>query len=193
MHFNAIGESANWVLNAFIYPREWLPETRWRYYVTRTIGSVPELLMFVTETLPSVSGMLLTLRRNFTRSCFASYATDHSTMLGLKQDITGLLAHQISQRCDLWQKSSFEAFCFHLRSCVGFDIHTLTGTVGDQWLYNQYSRTRGRTVLLLAMALPLWQCYCYQILLGLPLVNMLKSMIYLAHRVVLSQLRGKFR
>ena len=102
MHFNIIGESANWVLNAFIYPREWLREPRLWLYVIGAIGSAPALLMFVTETLPSVSGILPKLRRNFTRCCFASYATDHSTNLGLQQDLTGLLVHQISQRCYLW-------------------------------------------------------------------------------------------
>ena len=79
------------------------------------------------------------------------------------------------------QKLSLVVFCFHPRSRAGFGDHTLTGTAGDQWLYNQYSQGRGWTVLLLGMVLPLWQCYCYQMSMGLPLVNMLKSMIYLVH------------
>ena len=48
------------------------------------------------------SGMLPELRRDFTRCCFTSNATDNSTNLGLKQDMPGLLVHQISQRCYFW-------------------------------------------------------------------------------------------
>ena len=46
--------------------------------------------------------MLPKLSRHFLRPSLASWHTDQSMKLGLKQDMTGLLVQQISRRCDLW-------------------------------------------------------------------------------------------
>ena len=77
--------------------------------------------------------MLPKLHRNFTRPSYASWGTYRSTKLQLKQDTTGLLIHQISQRCDLWCGRNRRLFFFSSAIPRGSGNHTLTGSVGDQW------------------------------------------------------------
>ena len=115
--------------------RQWTRKRR-RYIVTssllvvcyRNIGPQP------AYGYRNSAGMLPKLRRYFTRLSFASWSTDRSTKLGLKQNTTGLLVHQISRRCDLWcgRNRRLKFFCFHPRSRAGSRNYTLTETVSDQ-------------------------------------------------------------
>ena len=82
--------------------------------------------------------MLPKLHGNFTCHCFASQGTDRSKKLRIKQDMTGLRIRQMSRHCDLWCGKNCHLFLFFFsfypRSHMGFGNHTLTGTVGDQWI-----------------------------------------------------------